>query len=150
MKCRYDRQTEERVEVQTCPVIYLIPSHFSFRFLSLSLSSILANLFHLIVYMSLQVQFSPVPSLSHSIISSILRSFLFLLPFPLTICLSHQNMILHSHPTADIPLLLRKRKLKYIKPTIFRFMCHGQKKYNHDCLERVGEAIWRDRGRNSE
>lgn len=48
------------------------------------------------------------------------------------------------------PFFSSREKVKINKTAIFfRFMCHGQKKYNHECVERVDEATGRDGGRNS-
>ncbi len=145
---------EERVEVQTLPVIYLIPlSHFSFPFLSLvhfGCQPVSLNC----ISVSLQVKFSPVPSLSPSIISPIPSPFLylfsssFLFPSP---SVSPIKTRYYTHPpNSRYSPPAPEEKAKIYKTAIFRFMCHGQKKYNHGCVERVGEAIGRDRGRNSE
>lgn len=79
------------------------------------------------------LNFSPVPSLSLSII--FLHSipspsfiFLFLPSHSLTICLSHQIKILHSHPTLDSLLLLKKRNREYIQPK-FSDLCVMARKY---------------------
>lgn len=156
------------MEVQTLPVIYLIPlSHFSFPFLSLSSILPVSPLFHLIVYpCHSELNFSACPfsvSFHYSLHSiSIRLSFLSLLPFsspsppPLSLSrhlsLPSKQDITLPPQTGDVPLLFfsSREKVKINKTAIFfRFMCHGQKKYNHECVERVDEATGRDGGRNS-
>lgn len=155
------------MEVQTLPVIYLIPlSHFSFPFLSLSSILPVSPLFHLIVYpCHSELNFLPAPSLSRSIIPSIPSPFVYLFspsfPFSLLphlpplsrhLSLPSKQDITLPPQTGDVPLLFfsSREKVKINKTAIFfRFMCHGQKKYNHECVERVDEATGRDGGRNS-
>lgn len=156
------------MEVQTLPVIYLIPlSHFSFPFLSLSSILPVSPLFHLIVYpCHSELNFPPAPSLSRSIIPSVPSPFVYLFspsfPFPL---LPHLPPLSLSPSVSPIktryyaptpnrrrspPFFSSREKVKINKTAIFfRFMCHGQKKYNHECVERVDEATGRDGGRNS-
>lgn len=113
-------------------------------------------LFHLIVYRChsklnfclslhcLTPLFPSIPSPSH------LFSFSF--PFsPLTICLSPQKKHTRYYtPTTQqwiFPSCFRResgKKNKKYKIAIFRFMSHGQKKYNHDCVGRLGEAAGRE------
>lgn len=155
------------MEVQTLPVVYLIPlSHFSFPFLSLSSILPVSLLFHLIVYpCHSELNFPPAPSLSRSIIPSIPSPFVYLFspsfPFSLLphlpplsrhLSLPSKQDITLPPQTGDVPLLFfsSREKVKINKTAIFfRFMCHGQKKYNHECVERVDEATGRDGGRNS-
>ena len=160
-----DGQAEDRVEVQTLPVIYLIPlSHFSFPLLSLSPPFCLSAPFHLIVYpCHSELNFSPAPSLSRSIIPSpfvylFSPSFLFLSfpTSPLSLSLSRhlslpskQDITLPPNRRRSPPFFSSGEKVKINKTAIFRFMCRGQKKYNHECVERVDEATGRDGRRNS-
>lgn len=114
MTCRYEKTARWREgRGENFSVIYLILlSHFSFP---------IASLLHFAcqprslkyIYLSVQIKFSPVPSLSHSIISTTLYPF-FLLPFPpFTICLSHQNKVLHSHTQRWIfPSCSRRESIK--------------------------------------
>lgn len=118
------------------------------------------------ISVSLRVKFSACPfsvSLHYSLHSiSIRLSFLSLLPFfspsppPLSLSrhlsLPSKQDITLPPQTGDVPLLFfsSREKVKINKTAIFfRFMCHGQKKYNHECVERVDEATGRDGGRNS-
>lgn len=95
----WKREMEERVEVQTFPVIYLIPlSHYSFPFLTLlhfacqplSLNS---------VSVSLKITFSKfclsLHCLEWAIPIFLSPLFLYFSFFPLTFCLSHQNKIFY-------------------------------------------------------
>lgn len=142
------------MEVQTLPVIYLIPlSHFSFPFLSLSSILPVSPLSLNCISVSLQVKFFACPfSVSlhyflHSI--SIRLSFLSLLPFSLPPPSSSRHLSLPSKQDITLPPNRRhsppfssREKVKINKTAIFfRFMCHGQRKYNHECVERVDEAI---------
>lgn len=91
------------------------------------------------ISVSLQIKFSPVPSLSHSIISSIPSPFfcifssVFLFPLPSVSSIKTRyytpppNSKYSPHPPLE--------KVKIYKTVIFRFMCHSQKKYNHGCVE---------------
>lgn len=134
------------MEVQTLPVIYLIPlSHFSFPFLSL-VHFVCQPLSLNCTSVSPQVEFSPVPSLSPSIISPIPSPFLylfsssFLFPSP---SVSPIKTRYYTHPP-NSRYSPPAPEEKIYKTAIFRFMCRGQKKYNHGCVERVGEAIGRE------
>lgn len=127
------------MEVQTFPVIYLIPlSHFSFPLLS---SIWAASLFHLIVYLCHSKLNFGLSLLCLTPLFSILLSPLFLLPVsPFAICLSHQNKILHSHPTVDIPSPAPEEKAKkYIKPQ-FSDLCVTARK-------NIIMTVWRGKER---
>lgn len=117
------------------------------------------------ISVSLRVKFSACPfsvSLHYSLHSiSIRLSFLSLLPFfspsPPPPSLSPSVSPIKTRYYAPTPNRRRsppffssREKVKINKTAIFfRFMCHGQKKYNHECVERVDEATGRDGGRNS-
>lgn len=117
------------------------------------------------ISVSLRVKFSACPfsvSLHYSLHSiSIRLSFLSLLPFsspsppPLSLSPSVSPIKTRYYtPTPNRrrspPSFSGREKVKINKTAIFfRFMCHGQKKYNHECVERVDEATGRDGGRNS-
>lgn len=105
--------------------------------------------------MSVQIKFSPVPSLSHSIISTIPSPFFYLLPSFYSppppsfrhLSLPSKQGITLTQPTVHIPLLFQKRKYK---TAIFRFMCQSQKKYNQECAGTGGAGSARGGGRRSE
>lgn len=151
MKCRYEiERWRKGWRCKPFPVIYLIPlSHFSFPFLS-HLHPPSLNC----ISVSLKIKFSPVPSLSRSIISSIPSPFLppsFFSFCHLSLPSKHDITLL---PNSRYSPSAAEEKVKIYKTTIFRFMCHGQKKYNHNCVERLqggteGE-IGRSRGQGRE
>lgn len=143
------QQDGEKVEVKTFSVIYLILlSHFSFPIASLlhfacqprSLKYIYLCQSKLNFHLSLHclTPLFPPPCL-HSSIPSLPPAF----PSFHHLSLPSKQGITLTHPTVDIPLLLQKRKYK---TAIFRFMCHIQKKYNHEYVGKGGVSLVRDRG----